>query len=36
MMRGVDSIEHGFFMTRDILAQMAGSGIAWVCALAAP
>jgi imidazolonepropionase-like amidohydrolase len=27
---GVDSIEHGFFMTRDILARMADKGIAWV------
>ncbi len=27
---GVDSIEHGFFMTRDILARMAEKGIAWV------
>lgn len=27
---GVDSIEHGYFMRRDILAQMADKGIAWV------
>lgn len=27
---GVDSIEHGFFMTRDILARMAERQIAWV------
>jgi imidazolonepropionase-like amidohydrolase len=27
---GVGSIEHGFFMTRDILARMADKGIAWV------
>lgn len=27
---GVDSIEHGFFMTRDILARMADKRIAWV------
>lgn len=27
---GVDSIEHGFFMTRDILQQMADEGIVWV------
>jgi imidazolonepropionase-like amidohydrolase len=27
---GVDSIEHGFFMTRDILGRMAEKGIAWV------
>ncbi len=27
---GVDSIEHGFFMTEDILKQMADKGIAWV------
>ncbi len=27
---GVDSIEHGFFVTRDILARMAEKGIAWV------
>lgn len=27
---GVDSIEHGFFMTRDILSLMADKGIAWV------
>ncbi len=27
---GVDSIEHGFFMTRDILGHMADKGIAWV------
>ena len=27
---GVDSIEHGFFMTRDILKSMADKGIAWV------
>ncbi|TAK48206.1 MAG: hypothetical protein EPO23_09015 [Xanthobacteraceae bacterium] len=27
---GVDSIEHGFFMTRDILARMADKNIAWV------
>ena len=27
---GVDSIEHGFFMTRDLLARMAEKGIAWV------
>jgi imidazolonepropionase-like amidohydrolase len=27
---GVDSIEHGFFMTRDILRHMAEKGIAWV------
>lgn len=27
---GVDSIEHGFFMTNDILAKMADKGIAWV------
>jgi imidazolonepropionase-like amidohydrolase len=27
---GVDSIEHGFFMTRDILGHMADRGIAWV------
>lgn len=27
---GVDSIEHGFFMTRDILARMADKSIAWV------
>ena len=27
---GVDSIEHGYFMTRDILAQMADKEIAWV------
>jgi imidazolonepropionase-like amidohydrolase len=27
---GVDSIEHGYFMTRDILAQMADKGVAWV------
>jgi imidazolonepropionase-like amidohydrolase len=26
----VDSIEHGFFMTREILARMADKGIAWV------
>jgi imidazolonepropionase-like amidohydrolase len=27
---GIDSIEHGFFMERDILKQMADKGIAWV------
>jgi imidazolonepropionase-like amidohydrolase len=27
---GVDSIEHGFFMTRDLLRGMADRGIAWV------
>lgn len=27
---GVDSIEHGFFMSRDLLARMAEKGIAWV------
>ncbi len=27
---GVDSIEHGFFMTRDILKSMADKGTAWV------
>lgn len=27
---GIDSIEHGFFMTRDILHAMADRGIAWV------
>ncbi|MDD2735450.1 MAG: amidohydrolase family protein [Desulfuromonadaceae bacterium] len=27
---GVDSIEHGFFMNRDILKAMADQGIAWV------
>lgn len=27
---GVDSIEHGFFMTRDILKSMADKDIAWV------
>jgi imidazolonepropionase-like amidohydrolase len=27
---GVDSIEHGFFMTREILARMADKRIAWV------
>jgi imidazolonepropionase-like amidohydrolase len=27
---GVDSIEHGFFMTRDLLRSMADQGIAWV------
>jgi imidazolonepropionase-like amidohydrolase len=27
---GVDSIEHGYFMTRDILGRMADKGIAWV------
>ena len=27
---GVDSIEHGFFMTEDILKSMADRGIAWV------
>jgi imidazolonepropionase-like amidohydrolase len=27
---GVDSIEHGFFMTRDILKSMADKGISWV------
>jgi len=27
---GGDSVEHGFFMTRDILARMAEKGIAWV------
>lgn len=27
---GVDSIEHGFFMSRDILERMADKGIAWV------
>lgn len=27
---GIDSIEHGFFMTRDILQSMADQGIAWV------
>ncbi|MDD2736231.1 MAG: amidohydrolase family protein [Desulfuromonadaceae bacterium] len=27
---GVDSIEHGFFMTRDILKSMADRGISWV------
>lgn len=27
---GIDSIEHGFFMTRDILHAMADKGIAWV------
>lgn len=27
---GVNSIEHGFFMTRDILGRMADKGIAWV------
>ncbi|MCP4294063.1 MAG: amidohydrolase family protein [Proteobacteria bacterium] len=27
---GVDSIEHGFFMTSDILLKMADMGIAWV------
>ena len=26
---GVDSIEHGFFMTREILSQMRDRGIAW-------
>jgi len=27
---GVDSIEHGFFMTREVLKSMADQGIAWV------
>ncbi|MGO9007862.1 MAG: amidohydrolase family protein [Beijerinckiaceae bacterium] len=27
---GVDSIEHGFFMTRGVLERMADKGIAWV------
>ena len=27
---GVDSIEHGYFMSRDILARMADKGIVWV------
>ena len=27
---GIDSIEHGFFMDKDILQQMADKGIAWV------
>lgn len=27
---GVDSIEHGFFMSREILVRMAEKGIAWV------
>lgn len=27
---GVDSIEHGFFMTRDVLVRMVDKGIAWV------
>jgi imidazolonepropionase-like amidohydrolase len=27
---GVDSIEHGYFMSREILAQMADKAIAWV------
>ncbi len=27
---GIDSIEHGFFMTRDILFMMADKGIVWV------
>ncbi|MBI5799154.1 MAG: amidohydrolase family protein [Verrucomicrobia bacterium] len=27
---GIDSIEHGFFMTREILCAMADKGIAWV------
>ena len=27
---GVDSIEHGFFMTEDLLKEMADRGIAWV------
>lgn len=27
---GIDSIEHGFFMTREILHAMADKGIAWV------
>ena len=27
---GIDSIEHGFFMERDILCAMADKGIAWV------
>ena len=27
---GVDSIEHGFFMTRELLKGMANQGIAWV------
>ena len=27
---GVDSIEHGYFMNREILAQMADKGISWV------
>jgi imidazolonepropionase-like amidohydrolase len=27
---GVDSIEHGFFMSREILGRMADKGIAWV------
>ena len=27
---GVDSLEHGYFVSRDTLARMAGRGIAWV------
>jgi imidazolonepropionase-like amidohydrolase len=27
---GVDSIEHGFFMTKEVLQRMAGENIAWV------
>ncbi|MCL4745682.1 MAG: amidohydrolase family protein [Burkholderiaceae bacterium] len=27
---GIDSIEHGFFMTEDLLRRMAGQGTAWV------
>ena len=27
---GVDSIEHGFFMTRELLSRMAAQGTAWV------
>lgn len=27
---GIDSIEHGFFMTRDLVREMADKGIAWV------
>jgi len=27
---GVDSLEHGYFISRDTLARMAGRGIAWV------
>ena len=32
---GVDSIEHGYFMTRETLAELAGSKIAWCPTLAA-